>query len=45
VASSTFFAWNSLPSIDREALISLVATLKFDASDRGDDAFYMFRKN
>lgn len=45
ISHSTIFAWNALPGIDREQLLGAIISLGFDASDRGDDAVFMFCKN
>jgi SAM-dependent methyltransferase len=41
---STFFAWNPLPGINRNLIADWITKLRFDASNRGDDAFFVFRK-
>ncbi len=41
--ASTFFAWNAHPDVDRDALIAGLDAMGFDMSDRGDDAFFVFR--
>jgi SAM-dependent methyltransferase len=41
--ATTFFAWNSRPDIDREALMAQLAALGFDMTERGDDAYFAFR--
>lgn len=41
--SSTFFAWNSHPDIDRDVLMAGLHAMGFDMADRGDDAFFVFR--
>ncbi len=40
---STFFAWNSYPDVDRDALMAGLRGLGFDMAERGDDAFFVFR--
>jgi SAM-dependent methyltransferase len=41
--TSTFFAWNPHPDVDRDALVAGMDALGFDMADRGDDAFFVFR--
>ncbi len=41
---STFFAWEPLPDIDRKRLSDVFTAMGWDLSDRGNDAFYGFRK-
>jgi SAM-dependent methyltransferase len=40
----TFFAWNSHPDIKRGVLRAVFRLMGFDMSNRGDDAFFAFRK-
>lgn len=42
--NSTFFCWNALQQFDRKILLQAIAQLGYDESGRGDDAFYLFRK-
>lgn len=41
---STFFAWNALPGIDRARVDDLISRYGSDQANRGDDAFYAFKK-
>jgi SAM-dependent methyltransferase len=41
---STFFAWEPWPDVDRRRLSEAFEAMGFDMSDRGNDAFYGFRK-
>jgi SAM-dependent methyltransferase len=41
--ASTFFAWDSYPDVDRDALMAGLRALGFDMTDRGDDALFVFR--
>jgi SAM-dependent methyltransferase len=43
-ASESFFAWNSHPQAVRDAIGAALTPLGYDMSDRGDDAFFIFRK-
>ena len=36
--------WNPLPGINRNLIADWITKLRFDASNRGDDAFFVFRK-
>jgi SAM-dependent methyltransferase len=40
----TFFAWNSHPDVNRRVLLVVFRLMGFDMGNRGDDAFFAFRK-
>ena len=40
----TFFAWTSSDDAERAAILEFISQQGHDASNRGDDAFYVFRK-
>ena len=43
-STSTFFAWNALPKINREELVRTIMSLGYEGSDRGDDLFVLAGK-
>lgn len=43
-AFGTFFAWNVIEQPEREKLLKWIVDEGLDASDRGDDACFVFRK-
>lgn len=44
ISHSTIFAWNERPGVDRKQLLEIIVSLGFEASDRGDDAIFIFEK-
>jgi predicted SAM-dependent methyltransferase len=43
--ASTFFAWNTYSNVNRWVLMIIFRLMGFDIANRGDDAFFAFRKS
>jgi len=43
-AQSTFFAWEEWEDVDRKMLIDALDAMGFDMTERGNDAFFAFRR-
>lgn len=43
ISFSTFFAWNSLPGINRDQYLEFLRSIDEDTGNRGDDMFFAFQ--